>query len=199
MKEGRVLAEMEEYIARYGYIAIVIGTFFEGETTVLLGGIFSKLQYMELGHVMAWAFLGTFAGDCTFFFLGKVFGRNIIDRHESLRSKIPLANGIIKRYGNFIIFLGRFFVGVRGIMLLLLGCTDIKKRTFFLYSIISAALWSIVVSSTGYLFANVVYIFVHDIKRYEKFIIPAIVIIIAIFIFVYRHIVKEREKTYGNQ
>ena len=37
---------MEEYIARYGYIAIVIGTFFEGETTVLLGGIFSKLHYI---------------------------------------------------------------------------------------------------------------------------------------------------------
>jgi membrane protein DedA with SNARE-associated domain len=199
MKKGRKLPEMEEYIARYGYIAIVIGTFLEGETTVLLGGIFSKLQYMELDHVMAWAFLGTLAGDCTFFFLGKAFGRNIIDRYEFLRSKIPLANGIMKRYGNFIIFLVRFFVGVRGIILLLLGCTDIRKRTFFFYSTMSAALWSIVVSSIGYLFANVVYIFVHDIRKYEKFIIPAILIVVAAFILVYRHIVKEREKTYGNQ
>jgi len=190
---------MEEYIARYGYIAIVIGTFFEGETTVLLGGIFSKLRYMELDHVMAWAFLGTFAGDCTFFFLGKVFGRNIIHRYEFLRSKIPLANGIMKRYGNFIIFLVRFFVGVRGIILLLLGCTDIRRRTFFLYSTISAGLWSIVVSSIGYLFANVVYIFVQDIRKYEVYIVPAIIAIVAIFIVIYRHIVKEREKTYGNQ
>jgi membrane protein DedA with SNARE-associated domain len=190
---------MEEYIARYGYIAIVIGTFFEGETTVLLGGIFSKLRYMELDHVMAWAFVGTFAGDCTFFFLGKVFGRNIIDRHEFLRSKIPLANGIMKRYGNFIIFLVRFFVGVRGIILLLLGCTDIRRRTFVLYSTMSAALWSIVVSSVGYLFANVVYIFVQDIRKYETFIVPGLVVIVGVFIFAYRHIVKEREKTYGNQ
>lgn len=190
---------MEEYITRYGYIAIVIGTFFEGETTVLLGGIFSKLRYMKLDYVMAWAFLGTFAGDCTFFFLGKVFGRNIIDRYEFLRNKIPLANGIMRRYGNFIIFLVRFFVGVRGIILLLLGCTDIKKRTFFLYSTISAALWSIVVSAIGYLFANVVYIFVHDIKQYEMFIVPVVIIVVILFIFVYRHIVKEREKTYGNQ
>jgi membrane protein DedA with SNARE-associated domain len=199
MREGRAFANMEEYITRYGYIAIVIGTFFEGETTVLLGGIFAKLRYMKLDYVMAWAFLGTFAGDCTFFFLGKVFGRNIIDRYEFLRSKIPLANGIMRRYGNFIIFLVRFFVGVRGIILLLLGCTDIKKRTFFLYSTISSALWSIVVSAIGFLFANIVYIFVHDIEKYEMFIVPAVIIIVILFIFVYRHIVKEREKTYGNQ
>jgi len=199
MKENRVFAEMEEFIARYGYIAIMIGTFFEGETTVLLGGIFSKLKYMELDHVMAWAFLGTIAGDCTFFFLGKVLGRNIIERYEFLRSKIPLANGIMKRYGNYIIFLVRFFVGVRGIILLLLGCTDIRKRTFFLYSIMSAALWSIVASSIGYLFANVVYIFVHDIRKYEVYIIPAIIAVVAAFIFIYRNIVREREKTYGNQ
>ncbi|HNS77920.1 MAG: DedA family protein [Syntrophorhabdus sp.] len=190
---------MEEYIARYGYIAIVIGTFFEGETTVLLGGIFSKLHYMKLDYVMVWAFLGTFAGDCTFFLLGRVFGRNIIDRHDFLRSKLPLANGIMRRYGYFIIFLVRFFVGVRGVILLLLGCTDIKKRIFFLYSASSSALWSIVASAIGYLFANIVYIFVHDIKKYEMFLVPAVTVIVVMLIFVYRHIVKEKEKTYGNQ
>jgi membrane protein DedA with SNARE-associated domain len=190
---------MEEYIARYGYIAIVIGTFLEGETTELLGGIFSKLRYMELDYVMTWAFVGTFAGDCTFFFLGKAFGRNIIDRYQFLRSKIPLANGIMKKYGNYIIFFVRFFVGVRGIILLLLGCTDIRKRTFFLYSILSAALWSIVVSAIGYLFANVVYIFVRDIRKYEAYIVPAIIVFVAACIFIYRHIVREREKKYGNQ
>ncbi|NMC94006.1 MAG: DedA family protein [Syntrophorhabdus sp.] len=190
---------MEEYIARYGYIAIVIGTFFEGETTVLLGGIFSKLHYMKLDYVMVWAFLGTFAGDCTFFLLGRVFGRNIIDRYDFLRSKLPLANGIMRRYGYFIIFLVRFFVGVRGVILLLLGCTDIKKRIFFLYSASSSALWSIVASAIGYLFANIVYIFVHDIKKYEMFLVPAVTVIVVMLIFVYRHIVKEKEKTYGNQ
>jgi membrane protein DedA with SNARE-associated domain len=63
----------------------------------------------------------------------------------------------------------------------------------------SAALWSIVVSSIGYLFANVVYIFVQDIRKYEAYIIPAIIAVVVACIFIYRHIVKEREKTYGNQ
>ena len=105
----------------------------------------------------------------------------------------------MKKYGNYIIFFVRFFVGVRGIILLLLGCTDIRKRTFFLYSILSAALWSIVVSAIGYLFANVVYIFVRDIRKYEAYIVPAIIVFVAACIFIYRHIVREREKKYGNQ
>jgi membrane protein DedA with SNARE-associated domain len=191
---------VDDYLAQYGYIAIVVGTFFEGETTVLLGGIFSKLQYMELHRVMLWAFMGTILGDYTFFFLGKSLGRNVIDKFDFLRSKIPLANKIILRYGNFILFLVRFFVGVRGIILLLLGCTDIKKRTFFLYSTLSALLWSVAVSLIGFLFGEVVYIFAHDIRKYELYIIPAVLTAVAAFILMYRHIMKEREeKSYGDE
>jgi membrane protein DedA with SNARE-associated domain len=191
---------MEAYIAKYGYIAIIVGTFLEGETTVLLGGIFSKLGYMELDKVMLCAFIGTLAGDGTFFLLGKLFKRNLIERYDALKRRVPLANRIIERYGNHIIFVVRFFVGVRGIILSLLGCTDLKKRTFLLYSAMSSALWSVVVSLIGYSFGNVVYIFVSDIKQYEKYIVPAVLGIVAVIIMVYRHIMrKKEEKSYGDQ
>jgi membrane protein DedA with SNARE-associated domain len=191
---------MEDYIARYGYIAIFIGTFLEGETTVLLGGIFSKLRYMDLNKVILWAFAGTLAGDWTFFIIGKLFGRKIIQKYEFLRSRIPLANKIIKRYGNYIVFLIRFFVGVRGIILLLLGCTDIKKRKFFLYSTLSSLLWSFLVSLIGFLFGQVVYMFVNDARKYEFYIIPAVLVGVLLMIFIYRHIVKQREEqSYGDE
>jgi len=191
---------VDDYLAHYGYIAIIMGTFVEGETTVLLGGIFSKLNYMELHRVMLWAFAGTMLGDCTFFFLGKSVGRNVIEKFEFLRSKIPLANRIIKRYGNFILFLVRFFVGIRGIILILLGCTDIKKRTFFLYSTLSALIWSVAVSLIGFLFGEVVYIFAHDVKKYEIYVIPAVLTGAVALILIYRHIMKTKEeKSYGDE
>jgi len=189
---------MEAYIAEYGYIGIFAGTFFEGETTVLLGGIFSKLGYMNIEKVILWAFLGTFAGDCTFFSIGRIFGKNIIERYEFLRSKVPLANKIMKKYGNFIIFIIRFLVGIRAIILLLMGCTNIKLSKFILFNLINSALWSILVSLTGYIFGKVVYVFVSDIRKYEEYTIPAILIGVTILIMIYRHIVKEREKSYGD-
>jgi len=190
---------MEAYIAKYGYIGIFVGTFLEGETTVLLGGIFSKLGYMNIEKVILWAFLGTFAGDCTFFSIGRIFGKNIIEKYEFLRSKVPLANKIIKKYGHFIIFMIRFLVGIRAIILLLLGCTNIKLSRFLLFNMINSILWSILVTSIGYVFGKVVYVFVSDIKKYEEFIIPAVLIGVMILIMAYRHIVKEREKSYGDQ
>ncbi len=189
---------MEAYIAKYGYIGIFAGTFFEGETTVLLGGIFSKLGYMNIEKVILWAFLGTFAGDCTFFSIGRIFGKNIIERYEFLRSKVPLANKIMKKYGNFIIFIIRFLVGIRAIILLLMGCTNIKLSKFILFNLINSALWSILVSLTGYIFGKVVYVFVSDIRKYEEYTIPAILIGVTILIMIYRRIVKEREKSYGD-
>lgn len=189
---------MEAYIERFGYIGIFVGTFLEGETTVLLGGIFSKLGYMNIYKVFVFAFLGTFAGDFTFFSLGKLFGRNIIDRYEFLSSKVPLADKIIKRYGNFIIFMIRFLVGIRAVILLLLGCTNIKVSRFLIFSIANSVLWSILVSLIGYIFGNVVYLFVNDIKQYEWLIIPIILAAVVVIILLYRYIVGKKERSYAD-
>ncbi|HPU28792.1 MAG TPA: DedA family protein [Syntrophorhabdaceae bacterium] len=190
---------MEVYIEKFGYIGILLGTFFEGETTVLIGGILSKLGYMNIYKVFIFAFIGTFAGDFTFFSLGKAFGRNIVERYEFLSSKVPIADKIIKKHGNFIIFIIRFLVGIRAVVLLLLGCTNIKVSKFLFFSIANSILWSIVVSVIGYIFGNVVYIIVKDIKQYEWHIIGAIVIIILIIIFIYRHIMEKKERTYADR
>jgi len=190
---------MEAYIAKYGYIGIFIGTFLEGETTVLLGGIFSKLGYMNIEKVILWAFLGTFAGDLTFFSIGRMFGKNIIEKYEFLRNRVPLANKIIKKYGYFIIFIIRFLVGIRAIILLLLGCTNIKLSKFVFLNMLNSVLWSILVTTIGYVFGKVVFVFVSDIKQYEEYIIPAVLIGVIVLIMIYRHIVKEKEKSYGDQ
>jgi membrane protein DedA with SNARE-associated domain len=190
---------MEAYIAKYGYIGIFVGTFIEGETTVLLGGIFSKLGFMSINKVMLWAFLGTFIGDCTFFSLGRIFGKNLIERYEFLSNKAILANRIIKKYGNFIIFMIRFLVGIRAIVLLLLGCTNIRLGKFVLFNAMNSVLWSILVTLIGYMFGKVVYVFVTDITQYQNYIIPVILGAVVMLILIYRHIVQEKERSYGDE
>lgn len=190
---------MEAYIAQYGYIGIFIGTFLEGETTVLLGGIFAKLNYMDLKKVMFCAFLGTFIGDLSFFFLGRVVGRNYIERYDFLRTRAALADRIIRKHGHLIIFAIRFLVGIRSVVLLLLGCTGIRMGKFLFLDLVNSIFWSLFVSSAGYLFANVVYVFVYDIKKYEHLVVPLILVPVFVGIYVYRRMMKEKEKAYGDQ
>ena len=185
---------MEETIAHLGYVGVLIGTFLEGETTILLAAIFAKLGYLSIRHVIFWSFVGTFLGDCTFFFVGKFFGRSVIERCEFLRVRASTSHKIIRQYDHLILLMMRFLAGFRSIILVLLGCANLSTGRFLLIDAVSSLTWSVLVSMLGYSFANVVYIFVGDTKGYEKIIIPLAVIAAVAPIFFYRHVIKQKEK-----
>ena len=185
---------MGDHVARWGYLGVFLGTFLEGETTILVAGIFAKLGYLKLQQVVFFSLLGTFIGDCSFFFLGKLFGKSVVERYEFLRTKAVLANKIIHQYGHLIVFIMRFLAGFRSIILLLLGCANLKTSRFLLIDFASSLIWSVVVSVVGYSFANVVYIFAADIKGYERIAVPFIVVPMIAVILFYRHVIKEKEE-----
>ncbi len=178
---------------RYGYIGVAIGTFFEGETTALLGGIFSKLGYLNLGGVVFYACAGTFIGDCTFFFVGKLFGSKMIERSRIIRSRIPFADRAIHRHGHLILFAMRFLAGLRTVILILLGCTNMNILRFLLIDFFMAIIWAVFLSFLGYSFANVIYIFVTDVTRYQKLVVPAVVAAAIMVILLYRYYVRKKE------
>jgi len=190
---------MEVYIERYGYIGIFIGTFLEGETTVLMGGIFSKFGYLDLFKVFIWAFMGTFIGDFTFFSIGRYYGKGIIERYDFLNKKMMLADKIIQMHGGVIILLIRFLAGLRTVVLVLLGCTNIHMGRFLFINGINSIIWSVLVTLIGYIFGNMLFIFIKDIKQYENFIIPVIFSAVAAMILIFRHFIREKGKIYGDQ
>ena len=49
----------EALISTYGYAAIAIGTFFEGETILVLAGFATHQGYFKLPWVVVFGFLGT--------------------------------------------------------------------------------------------------------------------------------------------
>ena len=185
---------MGDTVARLGYIGVLLGTFFEGETTILVAGIFAKLGFLKLNKVMLCSFIGTFVGDCSFFFLGKYFGRSVIGRYEFLRSRTALSNKIIHQYRHLILFIIRFLAGFRSIILVLLGCANVRTSRFLIIDFTSSLVWSVLVSFIGYSFANIVYIFVNDVKGYEKIVIPLVVVPAIAAILLYRHFIKEKEE-----
>ena len=54
---------MEYWINTYGYAAVFIGCFFEGETILVLGAFAAHRGYLSLAGVCFAAFMGTFLGD----------------------------------------------------------------------------------------------------------------------------------------
>ena len=185
---------MEDTLARLGYAGVLLGTFLEGETTILLAAIFAKFGYLDLRHVMLCSFIGTFLGDCSFFFSGKIFGRSVVERYDFLRNKAIHSNALIDRYPHVILFVMRFLAGFRSIILLLLGCADLKASRFLAIDLFSSLVWSVLISLVGFTFANVAYLFVSDVKGYEKIVMTLALAAAVAAIPVYRHLIRKKEE-----
>ena len=80
------LEELVPYlIENYGYVTILIWTFIEGETIVILAGmaVASGIGGLELDWVIACAIGGSFFGDQFYYYLGRHYGPRIIARRLS--------------------------------------------------------------------------------------------------------------------
>jgi len=51
---------LESFLAKYGYIAILLGTAFEGETIMIMGGFSAHRGYLRL---LPWVVLAGFVGN----------------------------------------------------------------------------------------------------------------------------------------
>jgi len=61
------LMDLQSIVENYGYAAILIGTFLEGETILVLAGLAAHQGYLILTWVILAAFAGSLCGDQLFF------------------------------------------------------------------------------------------------------------------------------------
>ncbi len=58
------------FLHDFGYFALFLGTFFEGETILVLAGFLAFRGYMDINLVVVVAFFGSYAGDQLWYFMG---------------------------------------------------------------------------------------------------------------------------------
>ncbi len=78
---------LETLLTNYGYPILTIGTFLEGETIMVLGGLFAHLGYLSLPWVIVCGFCGTLCGDQLYFFLGRRHGKGLLTRHPAWQAR----------------------------------------------------------------------------------------------------------------
>ena len=80
----------------YGYAAVFVGSFLEGETVAALGGLAAHRGYLALPWVIAIAAAGGFLSDQVFFGVGRLGGVRVVARSPicALASSGPPAYSI---------------------------------------------------------------------------------------------------------
>ena len=167
---------IEAFIIHYGYIVILIGTFFEGETILVLAGFLAHRGYLIFSLVVLSAFIGTFAGDQLYFFIGRKKGMAYIDDHQFLKAKSVHALELLHRHKTLIIIAFRFIYGIRTITPFLIGASGISPWRFLVFNFLGGFTWALAITSLGYMFGHAAELLLHDIKRYEFIIMGAIIL-----------------------
>ena len=160
-----ILEALVGLFTSYGYWVVFFGVMLEnagvpvpGETILLAAGFFAAHGHFALPIVMLIAASGAVLGDNAGFAVGHHYGRNFFTRFGKYLFITPQRLGrmdeFFHRHGNKTILVARFITGLRVFAAIFAGASKMPWRTFFVYNVAGAILWSIVISSLGYLFGN---------------------------------------------
>ena len=171
-----ITAILRSFVEAYGYYALLVGTFFEGETILLIGGLTAHLGYLYLPAVMVVAFIGSFSGDQIYFCVGRLKGRELLARHPAWWKRVDRVHCLLARYHDLIMIGFRFVYGIRILTPIVLGMDkSVKTARFFVFNAVGAVIWSAAVSSAGYFFGYAIEKVIKDVKHYEIIVLLVIV------------------------
>lgn len=152
---------VNELLERYGDAAIFlvpalafaeacigIGIFVSGAFLLLLSSVLYSNGLAGADTIMLLACLGAVAGDHIGFYCGVLMGPGF---HHSKwakehKGKLDKAEALVRRYGAFAIFIGRFVPAVRSIIPALIGISGFDRRRYSLLDIAACLLWSAALS-----------------------------------------------------
>lgn len=168
---------LQQLVVDYGYLALFIGTYLEGETILVIAGFLAHSGYLELQWVMVTAFLGTFAGDQTFFYLGRWKGIAFLEKRPLWHSKTDKVFDLLHKHQIPVILGFRFLYGVRNVTPFVIGASKIHPLKFFALNFLGAAIWAIAVAYLGYQFGDLAEKFLGKVKEYETYILVVLIAI----------------------
>jgi membrane protein DedA with SNARE-associated domain len=146
--------ELAKHYGPLFYPITVLWTFLEGETFVIFAGYAASLRLLNLPLLIVSAWIGSFAGDQLWFFLGRRYGQHLLQRYPRWLPGVEIALGLARRYNTIFILSFRFIYGIRNVSSFALGMSGLSWLRFLGLNLIAAGVWSVVFAGGGYLFGQ---------------------------------------------
>jgi membrane protein DedA with SNARE-associated domain len=164
-------------IDSYGYLAVLIGAFLEGETVLALAGLAAHRGYLDLFKVILIAGFAGFLGDQFYFFLGRYKGAKILRRFPHAQERAHKFDAMLSRWHAPLIIGIRFMYGFRILGPIMLGMGRVETWKFVFFNFIGAVIWAPLIAGIGYLFGSILESVLGDLKRVEIWAFVAMVML----------------------
>ncbi|MEJ2685914.1 MAG: DedA family protein [Gammaproteobacteria bacterium] len=158
---------IESIISTYGYVAILIGVFVEGELVVMTAGFLAHREILELHWVIGAALFGSLCTYQIFFLLGRTQGTRFVARRPHLQARLARIQGLLERHHTWVTMGYRALFGFRAMTPFALGMTDVSHRRFFALDLLPAIVWAVTFSYLGYALGEGFEVVLADIHKYQ--------------------------------
>jgi len=158
---------------------LLVGFFLPGDSLLVTAGVFASKAHrvghttvhLNLGVLLVGCFVAAALGAELGYFLGLKAGPAIFNRPNSRLFRpehVTRAQHYFERYGNVTVVLARFIPVVRTFANPVAGVSRMSTRTFTLYNVAGALLWTTLVLLLGYFIGN-------SVK--DTYLIPAVIVV----------------------
>jgi len=137
--------------------AAFVGFVLPGETSLLIGGVLAHSHVWSFWLFLICAIVGAIAGDSVGYEVGKHFGARIkVNRLGRLvgEKRWRIAEHIFSKYHGGAIFFGRAQALLRALIPAMAGMHNVPYRTFLKWNAAGGFVFSTIIVSLGYQFAN---------------------------------------------
>lgn len=142
--------DIAQLIQQFGYLAIAIGSFLEGEAVLLAGSFAASQGYLNLALVLPIAAAASFLGDLPYFYAGRRYGDSVMERFPALHCHKSRLEQLLHRHHVLMVLTLRFLYGVRIPGLLTLGMSKLPAWRFLVLNFLGAIIWSVGICAAGY-------------------------------------------------
>jgi membrane protein DedA with SNARE-associated domain len=184
----------ELLLTKFGYLAVFVGTFLEGETILVMAGFFAERGYLKLPLVIMTACAGAYVGHVFWFFLGRTQGVKLLERFPRMKRHFGKGIRLFERYGAPAIFITQWLYGLRITCAVIIGISKVSTIKFLIYEALTCIVWAIIIGTAGYYFGRAVERVLGRAAHIEKY--GLIVLVVGgIGVWAYHKWKEKREET----
>ena len=141
---------LQQLLIDYGLVAVLIGSAFEGDFSLILAGVVAHLGIFPFPVAVAAGAIGSLVGDTAWYLLGRLRGPRFREG-RFYRRVGPTIERLAKRMGPWELLAARFVYGTKAASMVFWGLHGLTFPRFLLIDTIGCAVGSFVFTSLGYL------------------------------------------------
>ncbi len=129
-------------LPKYGYLAIFLAAFWEGEVVLIAAGALCGSGYLDWRLTILAAAIGGSAGDQIYFYAAHDRAARAIKKSKRLSKWYPKISKFVLRHSTVAVLLSRFAAGLRITIPLVCATVGMPAKRYSILSLVSGFAWA---------------------------------------------------------